>query len=395
MRTFYHRLDISSYPAEKGQWARSSRAAPRSFSLDQQCALPLLPRIENVHFLARHSLGGRRAAPYEGKTVGSHTYTAYVVAPSRVNFDQVWKKLQQQIYTELRRRGLWEMSPIVLGIQGRRWDEVIDELLQEVFLYVFVERLENLRKKLATSQQKNIDGIVVLQIRHCLTALQRNNDPIGYRVYELSLSAVDACVTDGKLVVRGDEKVRNETVLEFSGTSMSSDIPPGDVLPPERLNAWMDRLLPDLMTARYRAVAPVVKTLGELIIELRDEGVDSFRFKDLVDPLKNETRRRWLSIWSEGTSTDVPAYRDADLHGLSRCVNGKIDGEQRKKTREDLFRTWTFLRATNAERNGHKPSRFKLAQEIGIDRSRVDTLLGTLKRMVEECLSGQSREARR
>ncbi len=75
--------------------------------------------------------------------------------------------------------------------------------------------------------------------------------------------------------------------------------------------------------------------------------------------------------------------------------SGKIDLEAKKKTREDLARTWTFLRATNQDRNGHMPSNVKLGKELGVDGSRVPTLLETLKRLVAECLSGQDQRERR
>ncbi len=325
----------------------------------------------------------------------SEIYTEYVsnlrddgTLPDGKLFDDVWIALRRSVRRELGRRGLLDFPPSVLGVPGVSWNEVMDEVLQTVFLYVFVERLKNLRAKLDNSDVDNIDGIVVLQIRNCLTHLQRLNDPIGYRAYELLHSAITKSVDSGELhVLEGkDGKVCNSTVLGFdprtSPESLTEDFD-------ERVCVWLDDLLPDFMTARGPAEVPdVVKRLRGLVLALRDDAVEAFRFKDLVTPLKNE-RRRWRAVYSETTGTDVPDHRTADLYGLDRCVTGKIDLDDKKKTREDLARTWTFLRAMHQDRNGHLPSNVKLGAAVGVDRSRVPTLLETLKRLVAECLSGQ------
>jgi hypothetical protein len=325
----------------------------------------------------------------------SSIYTEYVSSlrtdgtlPDGKLFDDVWAQLRKDVRRELGGRGLLDFPPSVLGIPGASWAEIMDELLQTVFVYVFVERLENLRNKLARSDPRNVDGIVLLQIRICLTDLQRRNDPIGYRVYELLHSAVTKSVADRELYVLDgkDGKVTNTTVLGFDpGTSPEN---PATPLDDEGVHRWLDDLLPDFMTARGSEVIPIVRRLRELVGELRNDGVEAFGFKDLVDPLKKETRRRWLAVY-ETTPTDGWPHRAADLHGLHCCVTGKIDLEGKKKTREGLARTWTFLRATQRDRNGQLPSNVKLAREIGVDRSRVPTLLETLKRLVAECLSGQ------
>jgi hypothetical protein len=158
-----------------------------------------------------------------------------------------------------------------------------------------------------------------------------------------------------------------------------------------RAHAWLDQLLPDLMTARSRQVTEVIETLRGHVLALRQEGVRMFRFKDLVDPLKRETRRRWLAAWSNEGRQHASPLHGVDLYGLNRCVSGKIELENKKKTREDLARTWVFLRATKPGLNGHRPSAVQVSRAVSVDRSRVPALLDTLKRLITECLSAQRR----
>jgi hypothetical protein len=228
----------------------------------------------------------------------------------RARLPAVLPALGVALRSELRRRGLWESPPAFLGICG--WDSwsavnphrhggpgrpfgggAFDELLAECYAYIFVDRLRSLQAQLAV--KPNIDGLVFLNIRHFLHELQREFDPLGFRVFEVVRSAVNACLAAGVLhVLDGGTKVRNDTVLAFD--------PAAD---PARANAtgldaWIartdDELLPDLVTARGKRLNEVVARLAQRLPDLRQQGIAVFRFKDLVNPCKDDVRTRWSAI---------------------------------------------------------------------------------------------------
>jgi len=334
----------------------------------------------------------------------SDVYTRYVRGlpddgsePDSGRFDELWEQLRVDVRREMARRSLHDLPPSRLGLHAAGWGDAgaMDELLQEVYLYAFLERLSNLRRKLRVCD--NIDGIVILHIRHLLTDLQRRHDLIGYRVYELVLRAVRESLAAGDLYVvgrdtlgskprHGVDKVRNDTVLGFHPRPSAARTAPEFK---DQVTAWNDDLLPDLVTARKRGTDAVVRKLRDCLLRLKAAGWGPFTFKDLVDTLKSDVRRRWLALWSRDVEAEAHQHLPADLPSLHRCVMGKIDQESREKVRDDLAKMWKFLLSTSHERDGHLPSNVKLAAALGVDRSRVPQLLASLKRLVDECHTQQ------
>jgi hypothetical protein len=228
----------------------------------------------------------------------------------RTRLPAVLPALGIALRSELRRRGLWESPPSYLGICG--WDSWIsasphrrggpgrpfgggafDELLAECYTYIFVDRLRSLQAQLAA--KPNVDGLVFLNIRHFLHERQREIDPLGFRVFEVVGSAVNSCLAAGVLhVVQGDPKVRNDSVLAFDPAADPSRADGAG------LDTWIsqvdDELLPGLVTARGKRLDEVIARLAERLPELRRQGIAVFRFKDLVNPCKDDVRARWSAM---------------------------------------------------------------------------------------------------
>jgi hypothetical protein len=339
----------------------------------------------------------------------------------------LWTALRAALRSELRRRGLWESPPAYLGIYG--WDSwetsemrqgALEELLFECYSYIFVSRRRGLEAQLKL--KPNIDGLVFLNIRHFLHERQREHDPLGSQVFEVLRSAVRMAIAEGTLhVLAGDEGVRNDTVLSFSPEAQ----PPAASR--ERIAAlvpsWNDELLPDLVTLRGQRQEEVARRLRERLPDLRREGLGIFRFKDLIDPLKADVRKRWAAILDQSQGEAAPQGGEEEGRSRVRVVAPDQRVEERQlfrwlvdcvltglrrldtseKTREYLVTLWQFVRLQASEGEGlealdarlgqllreaedeERLSLRRLAEHLRIPRERLPGLYDTLGSLLEGC----------
>ena len=387
----------------------------------------MLKRRPSTHFVTPHSCAQR----WPRRTSLPSVFTAFVRGlqgertPDADLFHDAWHGLRASLVCEMRRRGLWQSPPCYLGAYGwESWDSetpradprspggrqasALGELVADCYAFIFVDRLQSLKRHLA--DKPDIDGLVLLNIRHFLLERQREHDPLGFRVFELLQAAVEDAVEAGALhVLAGDRKVRNDTLLGFDPAAEPPPSPP-DLEPTVR--RWNDELMPGLVTARTRQHAAVVQRLRERLLELPGHGVTAFRFKDLLDPLKRDARSRWAALLEDeekGEVTPSPAAvsRPApvppgssvesrqSLEHLTRCVSASIDRMESSPTRTQLARLWHYLRRQLAEegeeagrpepdldRAGECPSYRQLGQLLNIPRERRPVLFALLRQFV-------------
>lgn len=405
------------------------------------CA-PICGQIEGLRFAKLFRAGGPEKTGAEVPGV----FTEHVRAlgsgealGSR-EFERVWAALRAALRGEIKKRGLWDSPPSYLGVYGsgswepanleKRHESALDELLAECYSYIFVSRLRSLQAQLTV--KPNIEGIVFLNIRHFLHERQKHHDPLGSQVFEVLQSAVRLAVEEGELrVLAGEDKVRNDTVLGF-GDGM--DLPGrgrGEIA--SLVARWNDELLPDLVTLRGRRQEEVVRHLRERLPELRREGVHTFRFKDLVDPLKADVRARWVAILDLVQGEAVPqrtvegdpsverlagpdtGFEEREVfRKLVECVLTSLGGlETDEKTRRYLDTLWQFVRVQASEgideeaasRLGRavvagaeapdeeRLSLRKLSDQLKIPRERLPGLYRTLGGLLEWCRAAISGEA--
>ncbi len=350
--------------------------------------------------------------------------------PEAEAFEEVCRTLTRVLKSEIRKRGLWDSPPSYLGVVGwESWsDEAVDELFAECYTYVFIRRLDSLTAQLEVKD--NIDGLVFLSVRNFLHDTQKQHDPLGFRVFEMLCSAVRAALEAEELYRLGGErarphlKIRNDTVLAFSpdadaGSATTEEL---DAI----VRGWNDALLPDLVTARGKARERTVTGLRSFLGRLPADGIEVFRFGQLVDPLKNDVRARWGSLLESAGDTAVDSgdgelravvdqiLPDAQLEArdsfekLVICMAEALEHlPEPARTRGYLSVLWEFLRtwssgaasgdsqgsggAVAAELAGDKlPSARKLARELHIPRDRVSELFSTLGGLVESCRAANS-----
>ncbi len=342
-------------------------------------------------------------------------------------FVEVWERLRTLLGGELKRRGLWATSPSYLGVYGwAYWESpghsgggALEELTADLYAFVFVERLGSLKSQLA--QKPNVDGLVHLNLRHFLLERQQQQDPLGFRIFEMVRGAALQSLSAGELHLwEGNPRVRNDTVLGF--------VPePGEAACEARLSPlvapWNDGLLPGLLTAQGGEQAAVVAELRRLLGDLGGHGIAAFRFRDVVDPLKSDARQRWAALladeegiraellpadpragaalWSEGPRLPLEARQSLErlLAGVAEAIRqAPVDGA----TRGYLATLWRFLQVQSGALEEREPgvwpgvaaeeqrlSQRKLAELLGIPRARLPELLATLKRLVAEVQAGE------
>lgn len=338
-------------------------------------------------------------------------FTGYVRSarpgkPFSTEFDAAWEKLRRALISELRKRMLWDAPPRYLGIHGwNHWSEpgALEELLHDCFIAVFVDRLTALQAQ--AEAKPDIEPLVFGNVGRFILDTQKKHNPLDYRVFKILRNALRRAL-DSKdvFVLEGDPKIANATILGFSPWT-DPETARGAPLD-EGVRTWCDDLLPELVTARPSELAPVEETLLRLLVRLAPRGVEAFRFKDLVDPLKSETRARWTAVWrhvegetaiEEGEGHLVKVVRlvspDAGFEErqafgtLLVCVARAIEQvDKTRKTRRHLSKFWGFVRASLGEAGEERlPSYRRMSELLGIPRIRFPELCEILSPLVDRC----------
>lgn len=339
----------------------------------------------------------------------SHAFTEYVrrLAPSgeppdQESFALVWGELRLLLERQLRRQGLWDAPPSYLGIDGwPHWrGEALEELVAELYTYVFIDRLNALVDHLKI--KADIHGLVLLNVRHFRYERQKKYDPLGYRIYEVFHQAVARAVEEEDLfVLKGNVRIRNDTVLGCHPDLDPDHLPPA---PKEKVKEWNGALMPELVTGKGKAREWVINSLRTFLGRMPAEGIEAFTFRGILDPLKKDVRARWAARF-EQTQGETGVEGDADEDGRTRvvplvapdlgvedrdnlekldeCLMAALDRQTPGQFRDDLKILWRDLH--RRAQDDEIPSQRKLAEELLFPRRRLSELYATLRKLIDEC----------
>ncbi|HKV12873.1 MAG TPA: hypothetical protein VJ725_32315 [Thermoanaerobaculia bacterium] len=374
----------------------------------------MLKRRPSTHFVTPHS----SAQHWPRCTTLPSVFTAFVRGlqgertPDADLFHDAWHGLRAALVSEMKKRGLWQSSPCYLGVYGwESWESgapqgsgsresgALGELVADGYAFIFVDRLQSLKRHL--EEKPDIDGLVLLNVRHFLHERQREHDPLGFRIFELLQAAVEEALASGALhLLAGDRKIRNDTLLGFHP---AAELPPAPADLEPIVLRWNDELMPALITARTRQQAAVVRRLQERLLELPRHGIEAFRFKDLLDPFKRDVRGRWAAILGErepgalaSSPEAVPAIAPVlpestvesqqSFEHLTRHVSASIDRiEADSRTRTQLLTLWHYLWRQHGEEEQEAvrpPSYRQLGERLNIPRERLPGLFTLLRQLV-------------
>jgi hypothetical protein len=328
--------------------------------------------------------------------------------PYPAGIEEAWEKLCSALIGELRKRSLLDAPPSYLGVCGwTHWREpgALEELATDCFTSVFIQRLATLKAVL--TKIENVEGLTFRNIRNFLHDVQRKHNPLGFRVFTVLRAATRRAVAARTLhVLEGEPKVGNATVLGFAPWADPREAPLCATGLRDRVGTWADDLLPELVTATPAGVDAVEERLATHFVHLEDQGIEAFRFLDVVEALTSDVRARWSAIWQTLEGETGIEDQDGDFVKIVRlvrpdsgleerqlfdalltCVNESLAGVGKtRKSRDHLQRLWTFLRSHAAEPDqGRLPSRSKIGELLEIPRTRIPELLETLGALVENC----------
>ncbi|MEM8961459.1 MAG: hypothetical protein AAGD38_08280 [Acidobacteriota bacterium] len=335
--------------------------------------------------------------------------------------DEVRQALEHALDRELRRRGLRQLSPTLLGVHGSTsWSDrdARDELVAECYVFIFVHRLRGLRAQLTV--KPHIEGLIALNVRHFVFERQKAYDPLGYRTYEVMHRAVQLAL-DAHILHAEDETLDNRTMLATSADVATTE-PAGETELSPHVMAWSDDLVPAVAVAHGRAeLVAISQRLYPRFDDLGHAGIARFRFKNLVDAVKRLVRGGWAAILDtelgdsgfdvdmHGTLTRVrstPPDTGVDDHQalghLTRRVEERIAAREDERSRQELRDLWHLIRAHVAadtstgrgrasdQPHAGLPSQRQLSDRLGVHRRRIGPLLATLQGIVREA-TGASR----
>ncbi len=323
--------------------------------------------------------------------------------PDSASYSAICKSLRGPLVHKLRTRGLWDAPPSYLGVLGgTSWeqDDLLDELVSDCYIYIFVRRLPGLLRQLRI--RSNIDGLVFRNIQNFLHDRQKKNDPLGFRVFVVLESALQQAVDARRLfILENGPKIRNDTVFGFNPWTQPGSIPSIGFGP--HISRWNDDLMPDLIWARGKSRKKIESSLQDYVANLSDKGIEGFRFRDLIDPMKSDIRLRSSILLREQSSSSSeegedlftfipPVLPDADIatrqgfQALTHCLEQKI-GQQKgqKKTRDRLRLLLALImgRAQSGERT--TLSNLAIASLLDFPKDSVRGLQRRLRGLADDC----------
>ena len=333
--------------------------------------------------------------------------------PSEEAFLEAWGALAVALRRELLRRGLWDRPTLYLGVEGgNRWEESsLEELVADLYSFVFVDRVRSLRAQLRVKPQ--VEGLVFANLRNFLYERQKRYDRLGFRVFEFARSACRDALSGSELeLVSGDPTVRNDTVLRAREGLAASPSPAEDTDLVAAAAAWSADLLPDLVTARGSRRQAVIDRLRAHFVELLAATGAERSFQDLVGAVKAIVRTRWSELLErELGESDSPAVEvgGLDLPSAGRsagpeqwlsfeqlvdCIEELLDRhrEREPEGERQLEDLWQVIKL-HAEGVVDKPSDRAVSELLTIPRHRLPKLYETLGRFVTTCSSADSASA--
>jgi hypothetical protein len=330
--------------------------------------------------------------------------------PDRDLFDSVWRRLKALLVAELRVRGLWTRPPRYLGVlDGASWAEpaTLEELTAQCYSFVFVDRLRAIIGHVRMN--RTIEALVHVSLRNFVHEKQKENDPIGFKVFRVLRAALESAAAEKQLfLIGGSGRLSSDSIIATN--------PDGDGRWPSEhelrteVLGWADVLLPDLVTTRGRGTQRLVQRLHLQLVQLGERGDVVLRFRSLIEPLKAEVRGRWRSMLElEGrpalrngsepcdTILDRLLSVEGAQQGFDRLVELTTEQLQNlrvsSRTRSYCVALWRYLVGHAQDTDpGKLPSDRKLSAALGIPRGRIRELYGILEAAVAVAQSSRRSE---
>ena len=336
--------------------------------------------------------------------------------PSSEALDGLWTEVRLTLTKELRRQGLIQRSPSLLGVLGHTsWTALetqnrygipveegdgLDELVADFYAGFLAPRLSVLSGYL--NQDRSISKLIDRYVQNFLHERHRHNDPVRYRLFSWLRNALEKAVESQRLFVsRQEGEHRGDMVFSFDSPRARRLANEEDLEASVRL--WNDDLFQEWRFAHGRSMVRLTEELGSRILRLSESGVEAFKFSVLLGLLERDIKDR-LAAALKGTeagaaSAGVSLARSTDereavmrLRDLVRCVDAEIQGlSATSGEKETLLRLWRVLKSDsfgNGFKVGSLPTKKALAKVLDIPHRDLHRKLNRLRVVIERCRAG-------
>ncbi|MCK5716116.1 MAG: hypothetical protein KAH77_01405 [Thiomargarita sp.] len=246
-------------------------------------------------------------------------YTQYIEKLDIKKFppQEMFEHLKQDLRSVLKKRGLWNAPPKYLGyLYFESWvkaDPRNPDPLHDIAVdcYFFIcTRISSLRKQLKIKE--NIDGLISLDIAHFITERQQKPDPEGYAIGSNVKKTISHLIEVGKIQCVG--KLNKNTILTFSNTNTIEPSDKQDLWDNIRKKKNWCNVRLGLLSKNEKAQETAQDELSEILEQLPNADIMSFRYYDLLTCLKNDARNNRKIYYDSVLNIDNTSvsYNDDD-----------------------------------------------------------------------------------
>lgn len=212
-------------------------------------------------------------------------------------FHSLFKVIAKTLREKMSQRGLWISPTNYLGYPSAdHWNQdsnLFEDIVFDCYMFAIAKRLQSLRN--AMQRFDNIDGLVFRNINNFLTERQRIYDPIGYAVAQNLMCAIQNAIELGIIIPDGLRrgKICNQTSFRFESSNFKQTTEDHQLISKAFINnhKWLK-----IRTSLVKRNKRVQQELCEIICAFKDAGIKHFKFKTLVDIMKNDVRASYVKI---------------------------------------------------------------------------------------------------
>ena len=194
----------------------------------------------------------------------------------RENHGRVIEAIRNVLVKELRRRGIFQYGPSMLGYRaGRSWD---DESLHDLAYDCLDRAIVAKRRGLLGLLQKpgSIDGVVVQNIRYFVGERQKLNDPVGSAVFQNLKAVLTEFVADGRMRTLHTGSATEKGVQGNSEFATGADQGPLATELQIKNAMYSSGSMLDELPALATVGIKAQEILTEALCRLKDSGIASF-----------------------------------------------------------------------------------------------------------------------
>ncbi len=299
-------------------------------------------------------------------------------------FNNLLKTIATALRERMSKRALWTSPTNYLGYPSAgNWNQdasLFEEIVFDCYVFAIAKRFRSLRN--AMQRFDNIDGLVFRNINNFLTERQRTYDPIGYAVAQNIICALEAAVELGAIIADNlNRKICNRTSFSFESSQMTDD--PQLISKVLRNNQTWLKIRFKLVKRNKR----VQQQLCEMICAFKEAGIKCFKFKTLVDIMKNDVRASYLSLKIDNPQEEF----HIDCNELNRIfklwylnILGMIEqANHQRRVRHHLKLIFISRVKAITQFNGVVPSQSELAKQLNVSIGTINADIKILRKYAQ------------